>query len=549
MPTKRSPIISNQQTSKQKKAQREQRQLIEKAFQYSEAYRIRRYKLVRSVSQLALINLTLNVAGFGLAGVLLDSMWFWLLIPTGVWLILVAVAFLCATPSSSRRITFAAYLLVGGIFTGALVFQVILGAFNFSSTVYLFIIVLGALVGLRTYEIIWLAILGITASGSLVIAEKVLNIFKPVLDVSNLPWFQLLILFDIVVALVIAVLALTQSLLRALSESEYQAQRYRQSTEQLIQTTHFGQQISFSLNSIVTELNAASHQQANGAQEQVAAVMEITDSLTELGETARQIATNSNQVSVAVHEGLYTAARVKETTLKATNTARRGQAAVASSIHAIEEVRNGITGLAERLMILTESSRQISSIIALIKEIADETHLLALNAAIESAGSGKNGRRFAVVASEVKSLADRSLEATSEVAEVISDLQGAIAAAVLASEETRKKTFGAVERSYQAGEVITELGQVVEETALSSAQIVEAVQQVATLAEEIKLATQQQESAIRLIINTMDGVGTVAQENASVVAQVSETVSQIDLLSTRLKEALTRAPVLTPVTA
>src|SRR5439155_21875221 len=123
-----------------------------------------------------------------------------------------------------------------------------------------------------------------------------------------------------------------------------------------------------------------------------------------------------------------------------------------SSIQSIEDVRNGITGLAERLMILTERSRQIGSIIALIQEIADETHLLALNAAIESAGAGESGRRFAVVATEVKSLADRSLEATKEVSQVITELQGAVAGAVLASEETRKKTFGAVELSYQAGQ-------------------------------------------------------------------------------------------------
>jgi methyl-accepting chemotaxis protein len=300
----------------------------------------------------------------------------------------------------------------------------------------------------------------------------------------------------------------------------------------------FGESASIRLKSIIGQLSATTTQQTANADQQTSAVAEVTSSLAELGETSRQIATNSKQVNAAALETLANAGYVKQIAGLASDNAEAGQMAVSSAIGAIEEVRDGITGLAQRLLALTERSKQINSIINLIKNIADETHLLALNAAIESAGAGESGRRFGVVAAEVKSLADRSLEATEEVSQVINELQGAVAAAVLASEETRKRTYGAVERSIQAGRTITELGQVVESTAQSATGIEEMVKKVALLSEEISLATQQQNSAVRQLISTMEGIKDVTQENASSITQIGATVSQIDQLSDQIKEAL-----------
>ena len=88
---------------------------------------------------------------------------------------------------------------------------------------------------------------------------------------------------------------------------------------------------------------------------------------------------------------------------------------------------------------LGERSQQIGEIIDLINDLSDETHLLALNAAIEAAGAGEHGRRFAVVAAEVKSLANRALAAAKEVKGVIAEIQQATNAAVLAAEEGGKE--------------------------------------------------------------------------------------------------------------
>jgi methyl-accepting chemotaxis protein len=300
----------------------------------------------------------------------------------------------------------------------------------------------------------------------------------------------------------------------------------------------FGESASIRLKAITAQLDATTMQQASRSYQQASSVGEVTNSLNELGETSRQIAINAKQVDSVARETFVRTSSVGEATRLAIQSTEQGQLAVASSISAIEEVREGITNLAQQLIALTGRSKQINSIISLIKTIADETHLLALNAAIESAGAGNSGQRFGVVASEVKNLADRSLEATFEVSQIVNEFQGAIATAVLASEETRKRTYGAVDRSIQAGQTIIELGQVVTTTAQSTAQIEEMVKQAVVLSEEINFATQQQNSAVRQIISTMEGIEVMAQENASSVSQISNTIGQIDQISGQLKEAL-----------
>jgi methyl-accepting chemotaxis protein len=508
----------------------------------NEAFKARRAKIIRVISLiyaiLALLTLPFSLIQGVFGSVSANDSWYLTLIPMSLMVVIHLGTFFLADPIHENRTRIAAYTVVLINLVLAVFMQWQAGSIGVYLSLYTWLIVLSALVGLETIEIVIVTIVGILIASGGIVAEKILHLYSPMFDPNQNMMAKILPLAVMIGMVMAGVLVLQQGLYLALAETERRSRQLSEAYQLLIQSTQSGKKVSNSLSAIVTELSSTSRQQASGAQEQAAAVMQVSTSLTELGETARQIASNAGKVSKVADAGLTKASQMQETAQRATTTADRGQEAVNSSIQAIEDVRNGITGLAERLMILTERSKQIGSIIALIKEIADETHLLALNAAIESAGSGENGRRFAVVASEVKSLADRSLEATGEVVQVIHELQGAVAAAVLASEETRKKTFGAVERSYQAGQVISELDQVVDETTDSSSQIVDAIQEVATLAEEIRLATQQQDSAIRQIISTIESLGMVAQETAGAVVQVSETVVRIDGLSNALKEAL-----------
>ena len=527
MTTKKLFAPATPQVPMEKNQQHRQRKQAYQVFQQSAAFKARRCLIIKRIALINIIMIAIIFPVSLLVKLIADSGGPAMLIITGGWGLLSLGIFYYVNPYSQVRLRNASYAMLLSGLTGAVWFQLMVGAATTVWLGYLWLAVLAALLGLSIREVIGVVIICVLVPSTLSI---ILNHQTPL---------GVFYVVSIVALIITGVVVLVQSLYQALGDFERSNQQYLESNQALSRTNQLGREVSTSLNSIVVELSATSRQQANGAQEQAAALVQVTSSLTELGETARQIANNASRVSQSAKNGLHTAGQVWEATQKASKTAEQGQAAVDSSITSIEEVRNGIGGLAERLMTLTERSHQTSSIIAIIKEIADQTHLLALNAAIESAGAGENGRRFSVVASEVKSLADRSLEATRQVSHVIGELQGAVAAAVLASEETRKKTFGAVERSYQAGRVIDELGKVVDATTLSSVQIVEAVQQVSTLAEEISFATQQQESASRQLIATMEAVGIVVRETAGTVTQVSETVNRIDNLSGQLKEVLT----------
>jgi methyl-accepting chemotaxis protein len=342
------------------------------------------------------------------------------------------------------------------------------------------------------------------------------------------------------------------SVQQALQQLESRAQELGNTVESLQTTGKVGQEVSRSLASITNELGATSRQQASGATEQVSAIVEATSSLEELGETAQHIADNSAQVAHAAEQSLNLAREIEARSEFLNNLTERGQTSITAVVNAIEAVRNRIESLAQRLLVLTERSKEIGNIIDLMRDIADETHMLALNAAIESAdgkasGNGSDsGRRFGVIAGEVKNLADRSLESAQDVQKVILEVQGAIATAVLAAEEGKKETIKAVNQAYTSGQVIQDLGQAVEAAVLSSSQIVQAVTQVGTLSDEITLATRQQGSASEQVVLTMRTIQQVAQEGATGVNQVANTVKQIGELSRRLQSIFDQNPAPEP---
>jgi methyl-accepting chemotaxis protein len=298
----------------------------------------------------------------------------------------------------------------------------------------------------------------------------------------------------------------SRDLSRALVESQSRAEELLRNTEQLMEKNIQQVELGSELAAAAAELQANSQQQAGGASEQASAVSEVSTTIEELGSTARQIAQAAEHVSEAAQQTLEQLSS--------------GQNAVDESIQAMERIRQRVQDISTRVLGLGERSQQIGEIIDLIDDISDETHLLALNAAIEAAGAGEYGRRFAVVAAEVKSLANRTLAAAKEVKGVIAEIRQATSAAVLAAEEGSKEVERGVELAHRAGQVMDNIVMVAERTAQAAA--------------EIGLATAQQQSASEQVVETMREIAEVARQSALSARHMAESAVKLNAIAARL---------------
>jgi len=293
---------------------------------------------------------------------------------------------------------------------------------------------------------------------------------------------------------------------RVAAQSGERAEELLRKTEQLMEKSFQQVELGTELSAAAAEMQVASQQQASGATEQASAVSQVSTTIEELGSTARQIAQAAEHVSEAAQQTLENLSS--------------GQDAVDESIQAMERIRGRVADVSARVLGLGERSQQIGEIIDLIDDISDETHLLALNAAIEAAGAGEHGRRFAVVAAEVKSLANRTLAAAKEVKGVIAEIRQATSAAVLAAEEGSKEVERGVELAHRAGQTMDNIVMVAERTAQAAA--------------EIGLATAQQQSASEQVVETMREIAEVARQSALGARQMAESAATLTAIADRL---------------
>jgi methyl-accepting chemotaxis protein len=250
-----------------------------------------------------------------------------------------------------------------------------------------------------------------------------------------------------------------------------------------------------SVNQIASEL-------ASGSSEQAASVVEITAAMEELARTASQIADNA-----AVQADL--AQRAEES-------GNAGAAAVEEAVDGVEEVKKRISGIATRADTLGTRSKEIYRVLDLITEIAQETHILSLNAAIEAATAGEHGRRFSVVAEEVRRLAQRSQESVDSVRNLLDEFAGSIRATVVATEEGSREASRVLERARAAAAAIEELRGASSDTA--------------RVAREISLATQQQNAASDQVVLTLKEVSQVVQRMADGLKSFTATADRLNQL-------------------
>lgn len=262
--------------------------------------------------------------------------------------------------------------------------------------------------------------------------------------------------------------------------------------------------------SSAAELQAAANQQATGLREQATAMSEITTTITELLVTSRQIAESAQRV-----------AQIAEQTAGG---ARSGQGTVDTAQDAISGIRRQVDQIVDYMLNLGKKSQQIGAVLDIVAELAEQTNILAINATIEAAGAGDSGKRFAVVADEIRKLADRVSGSTKEIRTLIDDVRSAVNTTVMATETGSK----AVETgSEQFGEV-----------ADGFRQIADLVATTTDAAREIELSTKQQTTAVEQVNLAIASVAQASHETEASAGQTLQTASELAVLSTGLSRII-----------
>jgi methyl-accepting chemotaxis protein len=256
------------------------------------------------------------------------------------------------------------------------------------------------------------------------------------------------------------------------------------------------------------QLEAAAAQQASGGRDQASAMNEITTTISELLITSRQIADSAQRVS-----------KIAEETSEA---ARTGDATIEQTRASISAIRSQVDQIVQHMLALGEKSQQIGGVVDLVSELAEQTNILAINATIEASGAGEWGRRFAVVAEEIRKLADRTAGSAKEIRALIDDVRGAVNTTVMAT-EIGAKSVDAGSRQF-------------DEATGSFRRIAHLVATTNDATREIELSTAQQSTAVEQVNVAAGDTARVTRETEASAVQTKQTAAHLSNLSGDLLE-------------
>lgn len=236
-----------------------------------------------------------------------------------------------------------------------------------------------------------------------------------------------------------------------------------------------------------------------------------------------QVATAINEMAASIQEVATGAKHAADSSESANHETVAGQKIVSQASQSITELEHEVSQAKQVIHELEEHSNEISKVLEVIRSIADQTNLLALNAAIEAARAGEQGRGFAVVADEVRSLAARTQQSTMDIQGMIDTLQGRAKSAVTVMEHSSKQALLSVEQAQQAAEALNGIGKRVSDITDMSIQMATAVDQQGAVSEEINRSI----SNIRTAADTNVDNGKVNAKSAEAVAGLSYSLSEL----------------------
>ena len=278
----------------------------------------------------------------------------------------------------------------------------------------------------------------------------------------------------------------------------------RRMVEHLRQVMEQANQSSHSVSSAAVQLNCSAEQMMNSSQQ-------IVSQSDMVATASEEMASTSSAIAQSCHEAA-------ENSDQASKTAQNGAGIVQNTVHRMDRIAQKVKHSAAVVEQLGVRSDQIGTIVATIEDIADQTNLLALNAAIEAARAGEQGRGFAVVADEVRALADRTTKATHEIGRMIKSIQAETKQAVQAMEEGVQEVQQGTTEAARSGQALEEIQGRIKVVTLQ-------INQIATAAEEQSAATRE----ITDNIQQISGVVQMGAQNSQEIGNASSDLSRLSV--------------------
>ena len=249
-----------------------------------------------------------------------------------------------------------------------------------------------------------------------------------------------------------------------------------------------------------TEIASSSEQMSRGSSEQTNQTAQVSSAVEEMTATIVESSRNAGAASTMARE--------------AASAAIEGTKIVSQTIDGMNKIASVVQDSAATIQALAKSSDQIGEIISVIDDIADQTNLLALNAAIEAARAGEQGRGFAVVADEVRKLAERTTKATKEITDMIKGIQSDTKGAVVSMEQGIHEVEGGRQLADKAGESLNA--------------ILDFSQRLQDMIQQIASAAEEQSSASEQIARNVESIANVTKENAAGIEQSASAAEQLN---------------------
>jgi methyl-accepting chemotaxis protein len=335
---------------------------------------------------------------------------------------------------------------------------------------------------------------------------------------------------------IVAAWAITRQIVIPLSQTLKVAERVAagdlthdlvsQRQDELGQLQRAMQSMTMGLRDLIGGISDGVTQIASAAEELSAVTEQTSAGVNSQKVETDQVATAMNEMAATVQEVARNAEEASEAAVAADQQAREGDRVVGEAIAQIERLAGEVGNSTEAMGHLKRESDKIGSVLDVIKSVAQQTNLLALNAAIEAARAGEAGRGFAVVADEVRSLAQRTQKSTEEIEELIVGLQSGTQQVATIMDNSRSLTDSSVELTRRAGNALENITRTVSAIQAMNQQIATAAEQQSAVAEEIN----------RSVLNVRD----VSEQTAAASEETAASSTELARLGTHLQALVGR---------